>query len=120
MRGDRVPQHQGVLALLVPEEVVDPLLLEQPLHEVKVGLAVLHAQLAGPEGVASDRARLDVGDLALRQHGAHDPEGGLRGTVARKHLVAEEVFLPGKEKLELQHLHRALDFMVAPAPRTPA
>ena len=31
----------------------------------------------------------------------------------REQWLAEEVFLPGKEKLELQHLYRALDFLEA-------
>ncbi len=50
-----VGQHEGVLPLLVPEEVEDPLLLHQPRDEVEIGLAVLDA--VGPLGVRTARVR---------------------------------------------------------------
>ena len=64
-----------------------------------------------------------IGDLT-RRHGTHQPfERALFAMVANRALepysklycweqwLREEVFLPGAEELELQHLYRAMDFL---------
>ena len=51
MRAAGVRQHQGVLAVLVLEVVVDTLFFHQAADEVEVGLAVLGA--VGPRPIRS-------------------------------------------------------------------
>jgi hypothetical protein len=72
---DRVGQHQGVLAGLVREVVVDALLLHQPGQEVEIALAVLHAVDPGRE--AGGGAIVDAGDGVLAQHLLDDLQHGL-------------------------------------------
>ena len=43
MRALRVRQNKGVLAVLVLEEIINPLLLHQPAGEIEIRLAILHA-----------------------------------------------------------------------------
>jgi len=67
-----IGEHQRVLARLVPEEVVDALVLEQALHEAQIALAILHAVLALAIDTPLERARLEIGQPPLREHRGHD------------------------------------------------
>ena len=60
-----VREHQGVLPILVLEEVVDALVLEQAADEVEVGLPVLDA--VGPIPVAAGEPLVEVGEAVLAE-----------------------------------------------------
>src|SRR5215475_5766170 len=49
MRGGIVCQNQGVLVLLVFEEIVNALLFHQPRDKVEIAFPILHAIVAGSE-----------------------------------------------------------------------
>ena len=82
VRARRIAQHRGVLAVLVGEVVVDPLLLHQPADEVEVGLAVLHAvfprlvrareaiELVGGDRVLAEDLLDDLGHLLILEDAA--------------------------------------------------
>jgi hypothetical protein len=60
-----VGEHQGVLAVLVIVKVVDTLVLEQPLDEGQVGLAVLDA--VGPIAISAGETLFEVGEAKVAE-----------------------------------------------------
>ena len=64
-----------MLAVLVPEEVEDALVLHQPGDEVEGGLAVLDAVL--PLGVRALELELEVGEAEVLEDGRDDVRGAL-------------------------------------------
>ncbi len=64
--GSRIGQDKSVVAVRVPEVVVDAFFLHQPADEVEVGLAVLHA--VGPLAVGLRQLELEVGRSMIAEH----------------------------------------------------
>ncbi len=67
-----VDQHHAVRTVVVLEEVVDPLLLHQPRHEVEVGLAILDAVLPRFVLAAVAQAVVDRLEALVGEHRVDD------------------------------------------------
>ena len=63
MRVYSIAENQPVDAVLVLEEIIDPLMLHQPVNEVEIGLPVLHAVI--PERMSATESSRPVRQLVL-------------------------------------------------------
>jgi hypothetical protein len=114
MRVWRVREDERVAAVLVAEEVVDALALEQPRHELQVGLAVLHDVLAPlvrlGEGVLEvvkaavlEDARDDLGDAEVLPDAPVGGEPELPEPRPQREAVERLTVVVGLEVLEARH-----------------
>ncbi len=60
-----IRQHQGVLAVGLFMKIVDTLMFEQSLDEVKVGLAVLDA--VGPGAIGTGKTFFEIGEAVVAE-----------------------------------------------------
>jgi len=69
-----VGQDQGVPIVLVPEEVVDTFLFQQPAGEIEISLPILHAVI--PAMVRLDQEFLEVGVAVFAEDVFDDVRSG--------------------------------------------